>query len=171
MRAPEILVWACERLLKRLGWLKVDDYDARHRVTPAKMKAALADRMQNVGIQQAQAPDPEAETAQINPGVVQVIASLREWKREQVHLHAESKSTPSVIEPHETGIGILQPVVDLVDDQSPVHFGFCTSTLVVEDDPHTYECEKEDDDKHGDTCSAFGGEVTWPRSEMAVSVS
>lgn len=140
MRIVEPIVWAYEKVLARLGRLNVADYDAKHRVTPAKMKAALAGRIQEVGIQKAGEPDCEAETVQIPQNIVQVVASLREWKREQ----DDAKSTPAVIDGD-------------ADDNG------CPSVY-----PDNYACEVEGDH---DTCSALGGSVTWPRSEMAVSAS
>ena len=146
MRIVEPIVWAYEKVLRRLGRLNVAEYDAKHRISPAKMKAALAGRIQDVGIQKAEAPDPEAETVQINPGVVQAIASLREWKREE-----DAKTTPEVIEPVDADV-------------------MCDSTHAVEGDPNSYECEQTADGHDPEFCSAFGGEITWQR-EVVLEVA
>lgn len=153
MGIREPLVWAFEALLKRLGRWNADDYAARHRVgfSPAGLAEALGDRVGGVDIQRLAEPGADAATVRIDPGVVQVLASLRAWKREA--------DAPAA---HETGIGIIKPVADEPTIALTINgIATCTATS-----GELYDCELVDDGH--DTHSACGGDITWPRADLAV---
>lgn len=148
MGIREPLVWAFEALLKRLGRWNADDYAARHRVgfSPAGLAEALGDRVGGVDIQRLAEPGADAATVRIDPGVVQVLASLRAWKREA--------DAPAA---HETGIGIIKPVTG---------GEWCDSAHKCDGDDLAYECELNAG--HEDEHSALDGFVTWPRGAAMV---
>lgn len=118
------------------------------RMSVPLLKASMSWRVRSAGVEQPVEPLPEEPTVSLNGNAVVALGQLA--ARQQL------KTTPTVIE-HETGIGILKPVVDGEPDDDG-----CDS---VSDD--NYQCEVKGDH---DTCSACDGEFTWPR-EAALAVA
>lgn len=131
------------------------------------LRRMLGDRVRSAGVGEPILPMPDEPT---------------------LHL---PKSAPAVIEPHETGIGILKPVelsheevLDVLDEFPKYYNGaveslgetevpdvaeveLCTSTHVPDGYRFEVECELRGDH---DICSAIGGDITWPR-ETALAVA
>ncbi len=123
--------------------------DIPRRMSVQQLKASMSWRVRSAGVEQPVEPMPEEPTVSLNGNAVAALGQLA--------ARQQTKSTLAVIEPHETGIGILKPVVDGEPDDDG-----CDS---VSDD--NYQCEVKGDH---DTCSAFGGEVTWQR-EVVLEVA
>lgn len=119
-----------KKLLAR--YFRVSRHRSRRWLSVPTLRRTLGDRVRSYGIDRPAEPDYSDEPT------------------------VQLKTTVAVIEPHETGIGILRPVVDSEDDDG------CDS---VSDD--NYQCEVKGDH---DTCSACDGEFIWPR-EAALAVT
>lgn len=123
------------------------------RMSVPMLKASMSWRVRSVGVEQPVEPLPEEPTLSLKGNGVAALGSLAARR--------EAMNTPAVIEPYETGIGILRPVVD----GEPVDTGgLCDAGFIPEQGLGVIDCELEPG--HQSDHSACGGEVTWPRTAV-----
>lgn len=118
--------------------------DIPRRMSVQLLKSSMSWRVRSAGVEQPVEPLPDEKTIPLIGNAVVALGQLAARR--------DAKSTPAVIESHETGVGVRRPVVDGEPDDG------CDS---VSDD--NYQCEVKGDH---DTCSACDGEFTWPRKAV-----